>query len=63
MKPLLPTIWLCVSATFLLAGCPDSRMPKTPPNVPEPKAVAVLEVPVNGPESGCPATAIQTAAA
>ena len=29
---------LLVSATMLLAGCPDTKLPKVPPSVPEPKA-------------------------
>jgi hypothetical protein len=26
---------------FSLAGCPDSRVPKTPPNVPAPKLASI----------------------
>jgi len=36
MKYLLPLSL----ATVLLAGCPDTRSPKLPPQVPEPKAAA-----------------------
>lgn len=36
MKPLLPL----TLATLLLCGCPDSKLPKVPPSVPEPKAAA-----------------------
>jgi len=34
MKTLLPLTLL----TLLLSGCPDSKLPKVPPSVPEPKA-------------------------
>ncbi len=27
-----------VSAALLLAGCPDTKLPKVPPSAPEPKA-------------------------
>lgn len=37
MKLLLP---LTLTAVLLLCGCPDSKIPKVPPNVPAPKAVA-----------------------
>ena len=33
--PLLPVLL----AVIVLSGCPDSKMPKQPPKVPEPKAV------------------------
>ena len=33
--PLLPVLL----AVIVLSGCPDSKMPKVPPKVPEPKAV------------------------
>ena len=33
MRPLLPMVF----ASVLLGGCPDSRIPKAPPQVPEPK--------------------------
>ena len=36
MKPLM---CLAVACVVLLSGCPDNKMPKTPPKVPEPKAV------------------------
>lgn len=36
MKPLLPLA--VVLAAGLLCGCPDAKMPKAPPKIPEPKA-------------------------
>lgn len=33
--PLLPVLL----AVIVLSGCPDTKMPKVPPQVPEPKAV------------------------
>ena len=39
MKPSLPLLPLLL-AIILLSGCPDSKMPKVPPQVPEPKAVS-----------------------
>ena len=33
--PLLPVLL----AVIVLSGCPDSKMPKLPPKVPEPKAL------------------------
>ena len=36
MKPLM---CLAVACVVLLSGCPDNKMPKAPPKVPEPKAV------------------------
>lgn len=33
----MKTIWLSVVAAAMLCGCPDSRVPKKPPTVPEPK--------------------------
>ena len=38
MKPSLTLLPLLL-AVIVLSGCPDSKMPKVPPNVPEPKAV------------------------
>ena len=35
MKPLM---CLAVACVVLLSGCPDNKMPKAPPKVPEPKA-------------------------
>lgn len=35
MKPLLPLV--LVAAAGLLCGCPDAKMPKAPPKIPEPK--------------------------
>jgi Prokaryotic membrane lipoprotein lipid attachment site len=31
---------LALSAAFVLSGCPDAKVPKAPPKVPEPKAAA-----------------------
>lgn len=36
MKPLLSLTLV----TLLLCGCPDTKIPKVPPKVPEPKAAA-----------------------
>lgn len=36
MKSLLPLTLI----TLLLCGCPDAKVPKVPPKVPEPKAAA-----------------------
>ncbi len=36
MKPLLPLS--LAFAAVLLCGCPDTKMPKAPPKIPEPKA-------------------------
>ena len=36
MKKLLPLLFLAM----LLSACPDSKIPKPPPKVPEPKLVA-----------------------
>ena len=38
MKPSLPLLPLLL-VIIVLSGCPDSKMPKVPPQVPEPKAV------------------------
>jgi hypothetical protein len=35
MKTQLPFV---LAALFFLSGCPDSKAPKAPPKVPEPKA-------------------------
>jgi len=35
MKPLLP---FTLAGLLLLSACPDTRSPKAPPKVPEPKA-------------------------
>ena len=40
MKPPLTLLPLLL-AVIVLSGCPDSKMPKVPPSVPEPKAVYV----------------------
>jgi len=37
MKPLLP---FTLAGLLLLAACPDTKSPKAPPKVPEPKAVS-----------------------
>ena len=42
MKLLLP---LTLTAVLLLCGCTDSKIPKVPPNVPAPKAAALVESP------------------
>ena len=54
MKPSLPLLPLLL-VIIVLSGCPDSKMPKVPPQVPEPKAVltgyfdaAILDVSVLG---------------
>lgn len=36
MKPLLPLLL----GTVFLCGCPDAKLPKTPPKIPEPKAAS-----------------------
>ncbi len=41
MKTLLPVVAL-VLAAGLLAGCPDTKIPKTPPKIPEPKAGTLI---------------------
>ena len=38
MKPSLSLLPLLLAVIFL-GGCPDPKMPKVPPKVPEPKAV------------------------
>lgn len=38
MKPSLPITWLCLCASFLLVGCPDTKLPTPPSTVPKPKA-------------------------
>lgn len=38
MKPLLPLTLATFTAALLLSGCPDNKVPKVPPKVPEPKA-------------------------
>jgi hypothetical protein len=38
MKSSLPLLPLLL-AVIVLSGCPDSKLPKVPPQVPEPKAV------------------------
>ena len=43
MKKLAP-LTLLVLVALLLSGCPDSKMPKPPPKVPEPKLVTVTLV-------------------
>jgi hypothetical protein len=39
MKPSLTLLPLLL-AVIVLSGCPDSKMPKVPPQVPEPKAAS-----------------------
>ena len=33
---------LALSVAFVLSGCPDTKVPKIPPKVPEPKAAQAL---------------------
>ncbi len=48
MKPLLSLTLV----TLLLCGCPDTKIPKVPPKVPEPKApVSMLHSPPGTPEA------------
>ena len=35
---------LALTAAFVLSACPDTKVPKAPPKVPEPKAVAAVQV-------------------
>jgi hypothetical protein len=39
MKPLLP---IAMAGLLLLTGCPDTKVPKAPPKVPEPKAASAV---------------------
>ncbi len=55
--PLLPVLL----AVIVLSGCPDPKMPKVPPKVPEPKALVAGPTGPTigvapGPESGRSAT-------
>ena len=43
MKPSLPLLPLLL-AVIVLSGCPDPKMPKVPPKVPEPKAVSTASI-------------------
>ncbi|MBI2724656.1 MAG: hypothetical protein HYX42_00240 [Polaromonas sp.] len=45
MKPLLPLAF--VIASGLLSGCPDTKIPKAPPKIPEPKAAVLVETPTH----------------
>ena len=45
MKPLLPLA--LVIASGLLYGCPDTKIPKAPPKIPEPKAAMLVEPPAH----------------
>lgn len=47
MKPLLPL----VLSAGLLCGCPDTKIPKSPPKIPEPKAALSL-LKATSPNSG-----------
>jgi len=38
MNPFLP---ISLAGLLLLSGCPDTKVPKAPPKVPEPKAASV----------------------
>ena len=49
MKPLLPLA--LVIASGLLYGCPDTKIPKGPPSIPEPKASIVNPTPALLPAS------------
>jgi hypothetical protein len=40
MKPLLP---ITLAGLLLLYGCPDTKVPKAPPKVPEPKAASGVQ--------------------
>jgi hypothetical protein len=51
MKPSINLLPLLV-VIFVLSGCPDSKMPKVPPKVPEPKAAYG---PLNTPLTDAPA--------
>ncbi|WP_309683917.1 hypothetical protein [Polaromonas sp.] len=42
MKPFVPYV-LLLPVVMMLAGCPDAKVPKAPPNVPEPKASVWLQ--------------------
>lgn len=44
MKPLLPLA--LVIASGFLHGCPDTKIPKAPPNIPEPKASLLTDMPL-----------------
>ncbi|MES2412686.1 MAG: hypothetical protein V4614_02710 [Pseudomonadota bacterium] len=44
MKTLLPTALASLVSVFLLCGCPDTKMPKAPPKIPEPKASLLKNV-------------------
>jgi hypothetical protein len=37
------TTLLALTAAFVLCGCPDPKVPKLPPQVPEPKAVQLTQ--------------------
>ncbi len=52
MKHLLST--LCIPVMLVLAGCPDTKLPKPPSQIPEPKAA--------NPVSGAPAANARTPA-
>ncbi len=45
MKPLLPLAF--VIASGLLYGCPDTKIPKAPPKIPEPKAATLPDTPTH----------------
>lgn len=44
MKPLFPLALLVASG--LLHGCPDTKIPKAPPKIPEPKASRMMDLPM-----------------
>lgn len=39
----MKNILLALSAVFVLSGCPDTKVPKLPPKVPEPKATQTVQ--------------------
>ena len=39
----MKNILLALTAAFVLSGCPDTKVPKVPPKVPEPKATQSVQ--------------------
>lgn len=39
----MKNISLALFAAFVLSGCPDTKVPKVPPKVPEPKATQTVQ--------------------
>lgn len=60
MKPTLPLLPLLMAVIFL-SGCPDPKMPKVPPKVPEPKAVGMEPGAVKVQTAVTPAPALRAA--